>query len=101
MVNDFYLVRLTRLEDEANAPPSVHRHSPLSVSVSFELVQPDALERTEILESLGDVQGRQQIHGSFEIQAAKLARSSAFPYPAGSGIPPRPDHGRNVLRKTV
>ena len=80
---------------------TIHCHGPLPRTIAFELVQADASQRAEIAESLGNVQGQQQIHGSFEIQASELVRPLAFPNLAGRGISPGPYHGNNILRETV
>jgi hypothetical protein len=62
IINDLNIVRIAPSERKADAPARVHCHGPLSGSVTLELVKPNALERAEITQRLGDVQSRQQVH---------------------------------------
>ena len=93
--------RVALAEFEANAPALVHGHRPLIPAVAFQLVQPDALERAQVLQRLRDIERQQQVDRSVEIQPAKLVRPLAIPDLAARRIPPGPDHGKNILRKAV
>src|SRR5262245_54448083 len=97
IVNDLDIVGIALSERKTDTPARVHSHRPLSCSVPLKLVKPNASERTEVLEGLGDIQGQQQVHCQGKIQAAKLVGPFTFPYSAACGMAPRPDHGRNVL----
>jgi hypothetical protein len=67
IINDFYLMGIAALEAKANAPRSVDRDGPLASSVALERVQPDALERADVIQSLGRIQDRQQLKRRFDI----------------------------------
>src|SRR5712691_10879289 len=86
VVNDLDIVRIALPERKADAPACIHRHRPLPRTVSLELVKPNTLERTEVLQTLCDIQGRQQVHCRGEIQAAKLVGRFAVPDSAAGGI---------------
>src|SRR5215216_2345018 len=73
---------------------------PLPFPVALELVKPDALQRAQVVQGLGDIEGQQQVHGTVEVQATELVRPLTFPHLAAGGVAPRPDHGKNVLRET-
>src|SRR5437764_15273336 len=73
----------------------------LAASLSPQLVQADAFERTEILQRLGYIQCRQKFNGGLEIQSAELVWHLAVPRSAGGGIAPGPDHGKNIVRGSV
>src|SRR5215470_18306238 len=101
VVDNFNIVRIALPEGKANPPAGIDPHRPLTRSIPLEFMESYAFERTEILQSLGDVQGRQQIYRRGEIQAAKLVGRFALPHPAARRVTPRPDHGRNILRGAV
>jgi hypothetical protein len=101
VVDNLDIVCITLPELEADTPPCIDGHRPLSPAISFEFMQPDALEWTDILQRLGNVQGCQQFAGDLEIQSPKLIRHFAVPHSAAGGIAPRPNHGKNVLRLSV
>src|SRR5262245_37287890 len=75
IVHDLDLVRVALAELEADPPRSVHGHRPLTPALTLELVQPNAPERAEIRESLGDIEREQQIDGSLAIQPAEPVRT--------------------------
>ena len=50
IINDLDIVRIALPEGETDTPARVHRHRPLSCSVPFEFVKPNALEGTEVLQ---------------------------------------------------
>ena len=64
---------------ETNPPRPIYGHSPLARTCTLQLVQPDALERAQVAERLGDVQSQQQIEGGIEVQAAKAVRRFTVP----------------------
>src|SRR5262249_48699296 len=66
-----------------------------------ELVEADAPQRTEVLQRRCHIEREQQIDRGFEIEASELVWPLALPHFAGGGIPPRPDHGNNVLWNSV
>jgi hypothetical protein len=101
VVGDLDFVCVALAEFKADAPSLIDGHRPLVPALTLELVEPDAFERAEIAQRFGNVQRQQQVHCRAEVQPAKLVRPFAFPDLAGHGIPPRPDHGINVLRHTV
>jgi hypothetical protein len=70
IVDDLNIVRIARSEEKADAPARIHRHCPPSGSVSLEFVKPDALQWTEVIRRLGDIQRQQQVHGRGEVEAA-------------------------------
>src|SRR6266480_2302842 len=88
-------------ERKADAPSGIHGHRPLAASLSPQLVQADAFERTEILQRLGYIQCRQKFNGGLEIQSAELVWHLAVPHSAGGGIAPGPDHGKKIVRGSV
>jgi hypothetical protein len=55
IINDLDIVGIALSEGKANAPARVRRYGPLSGSVTLELMKPNALERAEVMQSLGDV----------------------------------------------
>src|SRR5580704_3355930 len=101
VVNYFDIVRVALAKFETNPPAVIHCHRPLPAPVAFEFVQADAFQRAQIAKRFSNIQGQQQIHGGFEIQSTKLVWPFAIPDLAGCRIPPRPDHGDNILRQTV
>src|SRR5690348_7222057 len=101
VIDNFDVVCVALAKLETDAPALVHGHRPLIFSTAFELVETNAPQRAQIAQRLRRVQRQQQIDGRLEVQPAKLVRSLAVPDLAGRGIPPRPDHGRNILRETV
>jgi hypothetical protein len=58
--------------EKANAPWPVDRDRPLTSSVALERVQPDALERADVIQSFGRIQHGQQFQRRFGIETAKL-----------------------------
>ncbi len=62
---------IAAFEAKANAPRAVDRNRPLALSVAFERVQPDALERTDVIQSFGGIQDCQQLQRRFGIETAK------------------------------
>ena len=71
VVNDLYVVGVALPEDKANTPTCVYRHRPLAFAVSLELVQPDALERADVIQSFGRIQDGQQFQRRVGIETAK------------------------------
>jgi hypothetical protein len=100
IVDYFDFVSIAFAELEANPPRPVNGHRPLAFAITPKLVKPNAFERTQVVQSFGNVQGKQQIHRRLHIEPAELIRPFAFPHLPGHGIAPRPDHGKNVLRLT-
>ena len=88
IVDDLDVVGVTLAKHEADSPACIHPHGPLPFALGFELVQPDAFERAEIVQRLGNVQGEQQVNGRVKIQAPELVRPLPLPHLAGRGIAP-------------
>jgi hypothetical protein len=53
IVDDLDFKGVAPAERKADAPSGIHGHRPLAASLSPQLVQADAFERTEILQRLG------------------------------------------------
>src|SRR5687767_3134129 len=89
IVDDFNVECVAFAEFETDAPAVVHGHRPLIPAVALQLVQPNALERAQVLQRLGDVERQQKIDRRFEIQSPKLVRVLAFPNLPGRRVAPR------------
>src|SRR5262249_20139364 len=101
VVDDLDVVSIAPTKLEANSPGRVHGHRPLVFAIASELVEADAPQRTEVLQRRCHIEREQQIDRGFEIEASELVWPLAFPHLAGTGLPPRPDHGKNILRRPV
>ena len=73
---------------EADSPRAVDRHGPLVAAGAFQLMKPDALQGTLILQPLRGIQRQQQIDRLFAVAPAKLGRTLALPTLAGCGAAP-------------
>ena len=74
VVDDLHVVGITLAKLEADPPGAVHRHRPLIPACSLELVQADALERTQVAQSLSDVQRQERITArTYPKQAIEVA----------------------------
>jgi hypothetical protein len=58
------------------------------LAIALQLVQPEALQRAQVLERLGDVQCQQEVDGGVEIQAREAVRMLALPDFAARGVAP-------------
>ena len=101
VVDDLDIVGIALTKLEANSPARVHGHRPLVFAITSELVEADAPQRTKVLQRRCRIEREQQIGRGFEIEASELVWPLAFPHFASGGIPPRPDHGNNVLWNSV
>ena len=72
VIYDLHVIGIAALEAKTNAPRPVDRYRPLTSSVSLKRVQPDALERTDVIQSFGRVQHCQQLQRRCGIETAKL-----------------------------
>ena len=55
IVDDLDLVSVALAKLETDAPTCIHGHRPLIFPPAFQLMQADTLERTEVVERLGDI----------------------------------------------
>ena len=101
IVDDLDVLRIAFPELEADPPALVHRHRPLTFSSTFEFVQADTLQWTQILKCVRDVQRQQQLNGSVVIESTELVWVFTFPDFSAGRVAPGLDHGRNILRSTV
>ena len=79
IIDDLDVVGVALAERKADPPGSVHGHGPSALAAALELVQPDALERAQVLERLGDIERQEKVGSGVEIQAAEPVRLVAFP----------------------
>src|SRR4051812_18466562 len=93
IIDDFDPERIAILEHETYAPAAVHKHRPLILPRSLQLVQPNALKRAQILQPLRCVEREKQIRCGFKIETAKTIGPLAFPNLSARRVLPRPDHG--------
>jgi hypothetical protein len=56
IIDDFDVERIAFAELKANTPAVVDRHRPLLFPFAFQLVQPDASQRTEVLKTFSNIQ---------------------------------------------
>src|SRR6266481_2811146 len=66
IIYNFYLMGIAVFEAKANPPRPVDRDRPLASSVALEWMQPDALERADVIQSFGRVQDCQQLQRRVE-----------------------------------
>lgn len=71
VVYNLHVMGIAAFEAKANAPWSVDRDRPLTSSVSLKRVQPDALERADVIQSFGRIQDGQQFQRRVGIETAK------------------------------
>jgi len=64
------------LEAEADSPPVVNGHGPLSGAIALEFVQAHTFQRTQVLQIAGGIQCRKQLLGGVDIQTPE---GRAFP----------------------
>ena len=88
VVDDLNVVRIAFPKLEANPPALIHGHRPLTSSSTFELVQPGALEWTQVLKRGSDIQRQKQIDRGIEVESAELVRVLTFPDLAGRRVAP-------------
>lgn len=86
-------------EAKANAPWPVDRDRPLTSSVSLKRVQPDALERADVIQSFGGIQDGQQFQRRFDIETAKSGLAG-LEQSACRRVAPRTAHLTNLQRLT-
>jgi hypothetical protein len=55
IVDNLDVISITLPKFEANAPPRIYGHGPLTLPLAPEFVEADALERTQILKRTGDI----------------------------------------------
>jgi len=86
---------IAAFEAKANAPRPVDRDRPLTSSGSLQRVQPDALERADVVQSFGRIQDRQQLQRRFGIETAKSGLAE-LEQSARRRIAPRTDHALSL-----
>jgi hypothetical protein len=69
VVDDFNVMRITRLKAKYQTPRTVDGHSPLSRSIAAQLVEPDAAQMAQIVECLRGIQLAQPQSSPVLIQA--------------------------------
>ena len=99
IVDDPNVVGIAVAKFEAYPPAAIRRHRPLPPALALE--QSDALQRTEIVQALGDIQREQEVNRLIEIKPRKRVRFAAFPNFAADRIAPGSYHGKNVTRESV
>ena len=67
IVDDFYVVGIAVFIAKADTPACINGHGPLSRAVALELVQADALERAQVLQTLRGIERGEQILGSLGV----------------------------------
>lgn len=82
MIVDYLdIVRVAVFESENQAPWAVDSHRPLPLAIANQWMQPDRLERRDVVQGPGDVQYLQPRHPFGHIQPAELRfvlQSKAF-----------------------
>jgi len=71
VIYNLHLIGTAAFEAKANAPRPVDRERPLTSSVPLKRVQPNALERADVIQSFGRIQDCQQLQRRFGIETAK------------------------------
>ena len=97
IINNFDVVGVTIHEPKADSPWPIDGDGPLATSVALQRMQPNALERADLVESLGCVQHRQQLQRRIHVEAAP-PRFARLEQPPGRRIAPRTDHLVRLLR---
>jgi len=72
IVNDFNIMRIALAESEADPPGSIDGHSPLPLSIPFELMKADTLQGTQILEICRCIKGSEQLLGRIVVHPTEL-----------------------------
>ena len=101
VVDDFHVEGIAIMKYKTDAPAAVDRHRPLAGTITLQLVQPNALERTQVPQRPGYVQRSQKLSCSLEIQSPKLTQVLAVPHFGRGGVAPAAYHGKNILQGTV
>ena len=71
IIYNLHVIGIAAFEAKANAPRPVDRDRPLTSSIALEWVQPDTLERADVVQSFGRIQDCQQLQRQFGIETAK------------------------------
>jgi hypothetical protein len=99
IVDDFDIMRVAAPELETDAPGSIHVHRPLLSAAALELVQPNAFEAADGLESFRILENLETHERAAIIESAELVGPSALPHLTARRVPPRLDQGEIVARR--
>ncbi len=72
IVNDFNIIRIAFAKLKADPPRSIDGHSPLPLSIPFELMKANALQGAQILEICRSVEGSEQLLGYLVVHPTEL-----------------------------
>ncbi len=72
VVDDFYVVRITLPKLKANPPRSIDSHSPLALTITFELVKSDTLQWAQIFQGCCGIERRQKLNGRGSVKPSEL-----------------------------
>ena len=78
VVDDLHFERVASAKLEADSPRAVDDHRPLTLTVTTQLVQADALQGTQVLQRSCRIERREKLACSVRIQAPELRGLAVF-----------------------